>query len=208
MMQPLLTIPAYLAPIEHFAYMANHPSIIMEQWANYQKKTYRNRAILMGANGPISLSVPVVKPASLKTPDKDVRIAFDMPWQANQWRTIVSAYRSSPFFEYYADDLAPFYNKKEVFLIDLNIKLTQAIIEALGMSVEVSLSNSYIDTTTEYCDIKHLIEPSIGSQKNLPAYRQVFSDRHGFVPNLSILDLLFCKGPEAVELLINSTTNN
>jgi hypothetical protein len=207
-MQNILTIPAYLAPIEHFAYMAHFPGVVFEQWAHYQKKTYRNRAVLLGANGPITLSVPVVKPTSIKMPDKDVRIAYDMPWQANHWRTIVSAYRSSPFFEYYADDLAPFYNKKEVFLIDLNVKLTQAIIEALGMGVEISLSNSYIETTTDYCDIKKLIEPSIGPQKNLSAYRQVFSDRHGFVPNLSILDLLFCKGPEAVELLIKPTTHN
>jgi hypothetical protein len=203
MHHPLFT-PAYLAPIKHFAFMFALPEITFEQWGYYEKKTLRNRAMIMGANGPIALSVPVVS-THAKTHDKDVRIAYDMPWQANHWRTIVSAYQSSPFFEYYADDIAPLYQHKEVFLLDLNIKLTETLCETIGMNCQINLTTRFVDDSKLFDDLRNLIEPSAiannAHRYTAHPYWQVFAARHGFTPHLSIIDLLFCKGPETIEIL-------
>lgn len=210
-MLPILAIPSYLAPVHFYARLAQSPSAILEQYAFYEKKTFRNRTVVSAANGPITLSIPVIKPRLDKTPDKDIQISYDTPWQATHWKTISSAYKSSPFFEYYGDDFEPFYRKKNKFLIDFNLQLMETACENIGLPCHISLTESYITDTTPYADIRPTVAPrlviqDLDPQFKIEPYRQVFGERNGFSPNLSIIDLLFCKGPEAIEVLKRAIT--
>ena len=205
MKRPLLS-PAYLGPIQYYTHLSRGTAVI-EQHGHYTRQTYRNRCVILGANGPLVLSVPVEKGRSPNVPDKEVRIAYHTPWQRLHWRSIVSAYNASPYFQYYQDDIYPFFTKKIPFLFDLNMALTHLMIELTGLESDFSLTEGYQrDPGPEILDLRELIHPKKEKSENDPfyqpvAYRQVFDQRHSFVPNLSILDLLFNKGPESILIL-------
>ena len=199
----------YFGPVQAFCHMLRSEKIFVEQHDNYSRRTYRNRTTILVANGPMNLIVPVVKPKE-KTKTKDIRISYDTNWQKNHWRSIVSAYNSSPFFEYYRDDIIHIYEKKWDFLIDLNIETLQRTAEMLELEAEIEFSKEYLDPagpTAE--DLREVIMPKKDPEIYDPSfkpvrYRQVFSETMDFVPNLSILDLIFNKGPEAVSVLEGS----
>jgi len=211
MTQPtgMLLSTAYFAPVRYFSKLSAYPEIYIEQHENFVKQTYRNRAVILGANGPISLIVPVEKGRSQKVKIKDLRIAYDEEWQRNHWRTIFSAYNSSPFFEYYADDVEMFFRKKHEFLFDFNQKITETILETLEIPVNLNLTE-YFEQIPENClNFRQQISPKthmIDPDPHFIAqpYTQVFAEKFGFVPDLSILDLLFNEGPSASEILMNS----
>lgn len=190
---------AYLGPIQQYCKMLQFDETRIESTENYVKQTYRNRCIIGAANGPLALSIPIVKPDTVKCLTKDIRISDHGNWRHLHWNALVSAYNMSPFFEYYADDFAPFYEKRYEFLIDFNEELRQLVCGLLDMQPLVSYTESYEAEVDN--DFREIIRPKHEGKDStfIPApYYQVFQEKHGFLPNLSIVDLLFNMGPEGL----------
>lgn len=201
-MKPLLLSTAYFPPIAYFCAIKQYGSVYIEQYENFGKQSYRNRCEIMTANGVIPLTVPVAK-ANSKTCIKDLKIVYQTNWQKLHYKGIESAYKNSPYYEYYIDDLIPFFERKETFLFDLNQSLLELLLSFLHLKTPMLLTEDYIaEGDTSYIDFRNAIHPkasrrSPGAEYPQAPYRQTFSDRMPFIPNLSILDLLFCCGPEA-----------
>ncbi|NOZ46035.1 MAG: WbqC family protein [Chlorobi bacterium] len=179
--------------------------IIIEQHENYIKQSYRNRCEIYGANGKLTLSVPVQKNHNRKTTIADTKISYDTNWVKLHLKSIESAYRSAPFYEYYIDDVQKLIESKPIFLLDFNTKIVHKFLEFLELNTVIEYSKKY-EKESIYNDYREQIHPKIIYQKadnNFIAseYYQVFSDKHKFIPNLSILDLLFNMGPESRQLL-------
>jgi hypothetical protein len=198
----LILSTAYLAPVEYYRHLCNHSRMVIEKQDNYIKQTYRNRCVIASANGLQTLSVPIVKPDSLKCLSRDIRIAEHGNWRYLHWHAIISAYNSSPFFEYYADDFHPFYEKPQTFLFDFNEELRELVCSLLTISPAVSYSSQYIVPQADDCDLREVIHPKKDSFiQDFKPYYQVFEGKYGFQANLSIIDLLFNMGPEAILFL-------
>jgi hypothetical protein len=200
----VLLSTAYLPNIQYFSKLLSYPEVIVEIHDTYQKQTYRNRAIILGANGPLDLIIPVKRPDGNRTITKNVLIDYDMPWQKTHWRAIVSAYKNSPFFDFFEPELSPIFNKQVKYLIDLNFLLVENIMQAVGVRVHYQKSDSYLHSAGAD-DFRDTIHPKVRMQ--LPdadfeqvRYFQVFEHKLGFVPNLSFIDLLFNEGSQAVFL--------
>jgi hypothetical protein len=195
----------YLGPIRYFSrFFLSYP-VLIERNENYLKQSYRNRCIIYGANGPLTLIVPVQRGSFHKTAINELEIDYDTNWQANHWRSIISSYKSAPFFEFYIDDLIPYYQKEFRFLIDYNTSLMNVFLRHLEIKQGFSFTKSFIKQyPSKLLDFREKIHPKKSFRdpffKNLE-YTQVFSPKHGFIPNLSILDLLFNLGPESAEFL-------
>ena len=198
---------AYLAPVEYYTKLLTYDRIFIEQHDHYMKQTYRNRCTIAGPDGEIALSIPTVKPESLKCPMKDIRISDHGNWRHLHWNAIESAYNSTPFFEYYKDDFQPFYEKKYEFLADFNEELCNLVCELIDIQPVMERTSDYKTTFTqdEY-DFREAIHPKkdyhLTDPEFIPRpYYQVFEARNGFRPNLSIIDLLFNMGPESLLIL-------
>lgn len=203
-MTPLLC-SAYLPPINFIVALNGKSKASLERFDNYQKQTYRNRCVIAGANGPLALSVPVEKGSTPRQQMKDVRISSHSDWRRSHLTALESAYMNSPFFIYYQDDLRSVYDKNYKFLFDLNIDLFQKIIELIDIQVTLSPTESYQKNNNDVADFRYLIEPGKHSMDNINTtqYYQVFQQKNGFLPNLSVVDLLFNMGPES-QLILNS----
>ncbi|HEY3369710.1 MAG TPA: WbqC family protein [Prolixibacteraceae bacterium] len=202
----ILLSTAYFAPISYFAHLAAFSDRYIDQHEHFIKQTYRNRAVILGANGPISLIVPIEKGREQKIKIKDLRISYDEEWQRNHWRTIFSVYNSSPFFEYYSDELEPFFRKKPEFLFDFNQQVTETLLEILELPTGLKLTEAFEQIPAGSLNFREKINPK--AHRNNPdahfvsqAYTQVFSEKFGFKADLSILDLLFNEGPSAASYL-------
>ncbi|PWD98077.1 WbqC family protein [Marinilabilia rubra] len=210
MIKRTLLSQACFGPVEYYACLNKGPAII-EKHSHYSRQSYRNRYNIVGANGPLALTIPVEKQKSQKVADKDVKIAYHTPWQNNHWNSLVSAYNSSPFFQFYCDEIEPFFKEKHTWLFDFNIKTMEVISDLLGIDLQISFTDEFMNIPgKEILDLRESIHPKkplkSGDSFFKPiAYKQVFDDRHGFISNLSILDLLFNKGPEAILVLENET---
>lgn len=197
----------YLPSVQYFSKIIAYEEIIIEQWENYQKGSYRNRCYIAGANGLQTLSVPLEKGKHQKLPIREVHIAYREPWHLQHWRSIQSAYANAPFFPYYGDGIAELYLAKPAHLFSFNQQLFELICSYLSLRDKVSYSGEYqFDPGEEVHDLRGVISPKTAmrradSQFEPVPYPQVFTERHGFLPNLSILDLLFCTGPEAPQIL-------
>ncbi len=198
---------AYLAPLHYYARMLAAQKVYLEQHDNYLKQTYRNRCEIVTGNGVIPLSIPVDKGDNLKCLSRDICLSEHTNWQTLHWRSLVAAYNSSPFFEYYADDLLPFYERTWHFLFDFNCEIQTKILELIDMEVDVELT---ADFKTEFSqgelDLRESIHPKKKPESEDPAYKaisyyQVFDSKFGYVPNMSIVDLLFNMGPESKTIL-------
>ena len=196
---------AYLAPVEYYAQLYHRP-VMIEQWDNYVKQSYRNRCVIAAANGSQTLSIPIEKAASPKCYTRDIRIAEHGEWRHLHWNAIVSAYRSSPFFEYYEADFQPFYEKTNHFLFDFNEQLRELICRLLHIEPQVSYSSEYQTEIPEHVlDLREAIHPKKPPYaQSFTPYYQVFEQKFEFQANLSIIDLLFNMGNEA-ELILQST---
>jgi hypothetical protein len=195
---------SYLAPVEYYQTMQVMDTVLLEQWEHYQKQSYRNRCRILTANGVLDLSIPVEKTTRVKQLIRDVRISDHSDWQMQHWRALESAYSSSPFFEYYKDDFLPFYSKKWEFLWDFNQEMQQLTMELLDMEIERVLTNEYTLLTDDgVLDLRNIIHPKNEISSPLKPYYQVFETKYGFVPNLSIIDLLFNMGNES-QLIIDN----
>ncbi len=187
---------AYLAPVEYFQYLKTAGKVCIEQHEYYQKQTYRSRCRIATANGIMDLSIPVEK--RNHTLIRDIRISEHSDWQTLHWRSIEAAYNSSPFFEYYADDFRPFFEKKWLFLWDFNMELLHKILELLDIETEILLTETYEPQTgEETLDLREIIHPKKEASIPLKSYYQVFATKFGFIPNMSIIDLLFNMGNES-----------
>ena len=182
-MNTLVLPSCYLAPISYYQALYHADQAQIEVCDHYVKQTFRNRCRIDSPQGPLSLSIPVVK-AEPKTLVRDIRISDHGNWRHQHWNALVSSYHQSPFFEYYADDFAPFYEKKWEFLADFNEDLLQMICSQIDFCPHLSRTVSYQDAEMPSSTIK--------------PYYQVFSGRHGFLTDLSIVDLLFNMGPESL----------
>ena len=204
----------YFGPIQWYQKLYRYDRVIIEQYDSYQKQTYRNRCVIATANGVQALTVPV-EHADDKILTKDLRISDHNQWRRVHWNALQSAYSESPFFDYYADDLRLFFERKYEFLIDFNEAIRQKVCELIDIHPNVSYSTEYTsDTPPQTSTPRH--QPSdiadfrvvINAKHPLPdadftprSYWQVFQHKHGFLPNLSILDLLFNMGTESIFLL-------
>ncbi len=204
----ILLSTSYFAPVHFYAHVLAHQQIYIEQYEHFNKQTYRNRAVILGGNGPITLVVPVVKGRGTKIIIKDLKISYEMNWQRNQWQTLVSAYNSSPFFEFYKDDIQPFFEKKTKYLLDLNQTIHAVICELLEIENKTKLTDSFELVPANTLNFREIISPKNKTHPDTNfcpvEYTQVFTDKFGFVPNLSILDLLFNEGPNSYSILEES----
>ena len=200
---------AYLAPVQYYCKLISYESVRIEVCENYLKQTYRNRCMIATANGIQTLSVPVENPKTDKCLTKDIRISDHGNWQHIHWNALVSAYGMSPFFEYYEDDFLPFYKQKYHFLFDFNEKLRLTICELLDIHPSVNYTTGYIpDVVNDFRTVIRPRQPVEDHSFYQKSYYQVFMENHGFLPNLSIVDLLFNMGPEAALVLMASTTGS
>ena len=202
-----LFIPTYFAPISQYAAIYKSNTITFEVEDNYQKQTYRNRCYIYGANGKLALNVPVkhlIKERRKKT--KDCIVENDFPWQQQHFKSLQSAYRSSPFFEFFEDDLAILFNKKYTYLQDLNIDTHLFVTDALQINDSYKKTEYYLQNpkTTDY---RHLESAKNSIEIEMDTYIQMFDDKHGFISNLSILDLLFMEGPNTISFLEKINVN-
>lgn len=195
---------AYLAPIDYFRVIKNNEQWKLEQWENYQKQSYRSRCHIYSANGLLPLYIPVERDRGLSIPIKEIKIDNSKEWQIQHWRALVSAYRSSPFFDYYIDDFEPFYHNKYNSLFDYNVGLLSLILELIGFSNELLFTDLY-QKATDGCDYRETIHPkkesAFISENKKGKYHQVFAHKYGFISNLSIVDLLFNEGPQSSDYI-------
>lgn len=195
----LVTDLHYFSPVTFFYRLGEFSHCVFERYETYQKSGFRNRCTLLGANGPIDLSIPLVGGRTQKKLTRDVRIDYSTRWQDRHWKTIVSAYSKSPWFEFYRDGLDAMFRETPAYLFDWNLSCFSWVADKLSIATSVQLSEAYIEEYDRegFVDERSLLKPGTISSiaEEYPAYQQVFSDRFGFVPNLSILDRLFCAGP-------------
>lgn len=183
---------AYLAPVSHYRTICQSESVQVEVCDRYVRQTFRNRCVIDSPSGPLSLSIPVEKPMPGAL-TRDIRISDHGNWRHQHWNALQSSYRQSPFFEYYADDFAPFYERKWDFLVDFNEDLMRVVCSLIDTDCK-------IQRTLEFQGKDPFVYFGDETFTTMPYY-QVFARKHGFLPNLSIVDLLFNLGPESLLLL-------
>lgn len=196
----ILIHPTYFPSISHFAAMTQADGITLEMDDNFQKQTNRNRMYIYSPNGVQLLNLPVkhTKFAHQKTRDIKLETAFD--WQKQHFKSLEAAYRSSPFFEYFEDAFAPVFEKRHTFLMDLNLQTMAISAKCLGMDFNYSETAEYFHEAPGYHDFRKLTNGKKDAIE-LEPYNQVFADRHGWLNNLSILDLLCNEGRHALDYL-------
>lgn len=197
--------PTYLPNIAHFVAIIQAKHTCFEMDDNFQKQTYRNRAYIYGANGKLSLNIPVIHTQKERQKYRDVKIYNADKWQSNHWKSLESAYRTSPFFEFYEDDIAPLFQTKADFLLDFNMKCIEAIRDCLQLEINASETHEYQKDISDKLDMRYLVNAKKEKPKLFDPYTQVFNDKHGFISNLSILDLLFNEGPNSIYYLQNQS---
>ena len=200
-MSTIITPLAYTGSIGMWAFMTTAETLLVEQNDYYQKQTLRNRTYIHGANGKLLLSIPIRHLG--KTGHQyynKVEIENSFEWQKQHWKSIQSAYRSSPYFEFYEDDISIFYKNKFSLLYVFNKAYFKLLLKLLGWNPEVHYTESYKNLTNAK-DIRSQIEKKEVNNKLKLKYTQVFEGKNGFIPNLSILDLLFNEGPNTLSLL-------
>ncbi|MEC4005542.1 WbqC family protein [Flavobacterium sp. SUN052] len=199
-MSNILIYPSYFPSISHFITMAQAEMITFEMEDNFQKQTNRNRMYIYSPNGIQMLNVPVKNGNTPNQKTKEIRIEYDFGWQKQHFKSLEAAYRSSPFFEYFEDDIRPLFEKKFEFLMDLNLETINLIGKCLRVPLNYNQTTEYFHQQPNYQDFRNLVNGKKDTTQ-LDTYTQVFDDKHGFINNLSILDLLFNEGRYALDYL-------
>lgn len=188
----------YFGPVQWYQKLRRYDQCLIEQYDSYQKQTFRNRCVIATANGMQALTVPV-EHGEEKILLKDLRISDHNQWRRVHWNALQSAYSESPFFDYYVDDIRPFFEQKYEFLIDFNETIRQKICELIDFQPKVTYTTNFLnDHDADFREVISAKHPLPDPDFEPKRYWQVFQHKHGFLPNLSILDLLFCMGPESI----------
>lgn len=201
--------PTYFPNIHTFSLIA-HDSICWEVEDNYQKQTFRNRTYISTDRGKHILSIPIVHVGKEFGRQQYKSVALDntYPWQRQHWRTLETAYRTSPFFEFYEDEIKPLYIQPYELLLDFNLKTIEVILECLQLEMPQEKTQNYEAKPTELEDFRFMVNAKLKHTIPMDPYTQVFGDRHGFISNLSILDLLFNVGPNAISYMKQSLSTS
>lgn len=207
----LLIESQYLGSIEYYAYLVNAQGVIIEKFEHFEKSSYRNRCYISSPQGKLRLSIPLLRSRNQRKPIYEIKIANDMNWQKVHWNSLITSYRSSPYFEYYEEHFYPFYHKPFTFLLDFNLQLNEVILKLLQINLEINLTASYKKdySNEEFIDFRSKLVPTetIENVKPFlpnfayPIYYQIFADKTQFIPNLSIVDLLFSEGKNSLFIL-------
>lgn len=201
-MKNILLHPAYFPSIETMAYIAQADKVIWETEDNYQKQTYRNRAYIAHSNGALLLNIPILHKKGERQKTRDVLTVQDFSWQKQHLKSLQTAYRTSPFFEYYEDDLLELFTQQATNLMDHNFRIFEILCDLIGLETEISKTTSY-KKDTNFMDFRFLVDAKRENQFQNQPYTQVLEEHHGFLPNLSILDLLFNEGTNTLNYLQN-----
>lgn len=194
----------YFGPVQWYQKLNRYGTCIMERHDHFIKQTYRNRCVIATTQGTQALTVPTESYEGLKCETKDIRISDHGNWRHLHWNALQSAYGESPFFDFYADDLAPFFERKWSFLYDFNMEITAKICELIDIRPHIVPSETYVRPTDEMRDFRDVIRPKHPGEDDEfcpKPYYQVYKEKFGFLPNLSILDLLFNEGNESIFFL-------
>lgn len=207
-MTPLIPT-SYLPPLTYMAEIAHCGEVYIELYESYPKQTYRNRCEIYGANGILPLSIPVFKPEGSHTKTRDIQISYYYRWQHVHWISLLSAYNTSPYFLYYKDYFEPFYFKKYKYLADFNSELLETIIRLIGIKCVISCTEQYDKQCADLKDMRNVFNKRGKTKPVVPlSYYQVFSNKYGFLPNLSIVDLLFNEGKQSLNYLVSIYKND
>lgn len=212
MEKEIILSSAYLAPVEYYTKLYAYDKIYVERFDHYMKQTYRNRCVIASASGPLALTIPTEKNEDLKCLMKDVRISDHGNWRHVHWNAFVAGYKHSPFFDYYADEFHAFFERKYEFLYDFNMELCRWICEQIDLQPCMMPTDDYDAEPENIEDFRERIHPKKPYAEYDPQfvpqpYYQVFDAQNGFIPNLSIVDLLFNMGPESLIVLRESFGN-
>ncbi|MDW5290662.1 WbqC family protein [Formosa sp. PL04] len=195
--------PTYFPNVAHMAAIAQSDVVTFEMDDNFAKQTYRTRTYIYAANGKLLLNIPVIYTQKNRQKYRDVKISNTENWQSLHWKSLLSAYKTSPFFEYYEDDLRPLFEMKADYILDFNLKCFDVISECLQLEKSIQKTEEFKHEISEASDLRSLVNPQSFVNFQNEKYTQVFDDKHGFINNLSVLDLLFNEGPNALEYLEN-----
>ena len=203
----VLLVTSYWPNLHYFFYVLNASIINIEQFDNYSKQSYRNRTQILSANGVLNLSIPIKKNKSEKVVNS-IEISYKEDWQKNHWRAITSAYKNSPYFDFFEEDLKVFYSNKYNLLIDYNTDQLKFIVKVLKQKKNIQLTKQYESNPESVIDLRTIIHPKqsylsdkLVANKLDQSYYQTFENKISFTPNLSILDLLFNKGLHTIDYL-------
>ena len=199
-MQNILLSTTYFGPVQWYQKLYRAELVEIEQWESFQKQTYRNRCLIATTQGVQALTVPIVRGESSLI--KDIRISDHGNWRHLHWNALQSAYGDSPFFDYFQDDIRPFFEKKWEYLLDFNEAIRVKMCELIDIQPNVSFTEEF--TVNKYQDFRSAINPKHPVEDpdfTAKPYYQVYQQKHGFLPNLSILDLLFNMGREGIFFL-------
>jgi hypothetical protein len=200
----ILIHPTYFPNVAHFVAIAKAEEVTFETEDNFLKQTYRSRTYIYAANGKLLLNIPVIHTQKNRQKYRDVKISQETNWQDLHWKSLLSAYKTSPFFEYYEDDLEPLFKTKSTFILDFNLKCFETICDCLQIEVDYFKTESYQKNVENNIDFRFLVNAKT-EEPSFEPYTQVFDTKHGFLNNLSILDLLFNEGPNTLNYLESQT---
>ena len=201
MVGKILVSTAYIPPVEYFSLISRADKVLIEREENYIKQSYRNRCYILSAHGPQLLSVPVYLGSQHKTQLKDIRIDYSKRWQQVHLGAITASYSASPYYQFYFESIEKAISKKNNFLIDLNTEITESILKMLKLKTELGFTSQFEVSSESDHDYRYKLAPKKVSLFRVREYLQVFDDNNGFVHGLSIIDLIFNTGPEAVDYL-------
>jgi hypothetical protein len=197
----ILISTAYLPPVGYFSLFSDADEVFVEKEENYLKQTYRNRCNILSAHGTQLLTVPVYLGSVHKTPVKEIRIDYSKRWQQVHLRAMAASYNASPYFEFYFEKIEKIISGNHIFLLDLNMELSEAVLEILKIEKRLIYTTVFEPSSGKAYDYRYKITP----KKMIPVtgknYSQVFDNGAGFIPDLSIVDLIFNMGPEACNYL-------
>lgn len=198
--------PTFFAPIIQYVAIVKSEDLIFEVCDNFQKQTYRNRSYIYGANGRLLLNVPILhEKGGQRQKTRDIKIGPDSSWRNLHKKSLSTAYRSSPYFEFFEDDIFTIFDPSIKYLLDLNLKANELVLDALQLDLKFKETEEYQINFDKEADLRYLADAKSKVDFPFEFYHQVFNDKHGFIPNLSILDLLFNEGPNALDYLERHT---